>query len=48
MLISLTNLTAMRKIQNNIWTKVRRVGLINTKESQNKPPFMKVVYIWNM
>ena len=47
MLISLTNLAAMRKIQKNIWTKVRLVGLINinTKEWQNMPPFMKVVYI---
>jgi len=46
MLISLTNLAAMRKIQKNIWTKVRLVGLINinTKEWRNKPPFMKVVY----
>ena len=47
MLISLTNLAAMRKIQKNIWTKVRLVGLINinTKEWQNMPPFMKVVYV---
>ena len=46
MLISLTNLAAMRKIQKNIWTKVRLVGLIdiNKKEWRNKPPFMKVVY----
>ena len=46
MLISLTNLAVMHKIQKNIWTKVRLVGLINinTKEWQNKPPFMKVVY----
>ena len=46
MLISLTNLAAMRKIQKNIWNKVRLVSLINinTKEWQNKPPFMKVVY----
>ena len=50
MLIDLTNLAGMRKIQKNIWTKVRLVGLINinTKEWQNKPPYMKVVYIWNM
>ena len=47
MLISLTNLAAMRKIQKNIWNKVRLVSLINinTKEWQNKPPFMKVVYM---
>ena len=46
MLISLTNLAAMRKIQKNIWNKVRPVSLINinTKDWQNKPPFMKVVY----
>ena len=46
MLISLTNLAAMHKIQKNIWNKVRLVSLINinTKEWQNKPPFMKVVY----
>ena len=46
MLISLTNLAVMHKIQKNIWTKVRLVGPINinTKEWQNKPPFMKVVY----
>ena len=46
MLINLTNLAAMRKIQKNIWTKVRLIGLINinTKEWRNKPPFMKVVY----
>ena len=31
MLISLTNLAAMRKIQKNIWTKVRLVGLIKHK-----------------
>ena len=50
MLISLNNLAAMCKIQKDIWTKVRLVGLINinTKEWQNKPPFMKVVYTWNM
>ena len=47
MLISLTNLVAMRKIQKNIWNKVRLVSLINinTKEWQNKPPFMKVAYL---
>ena len=47
MLISLTNLAAMRKIQKNIWNKVRLVSLINinTKEWQNKPPFMQVVYL---
>ena len=46
MLISLTNLAAMHKIQKNVWTKVKLVGLINInmKEWQNKPPFMKVVY----
>ena len=46
MLISLTNLAAMSKIQKNIWTKVRLAGLINinTKDWQNKPPYMKVVY----
>ena len=46
MQISLTNLAAMHKILKNIWTKVRLVSLINinTKEWQNKPPFMKVVY----
>ena len=50
MLISLTKLDAMRKIQKYIWTKVRILGLINinTKEWHNKPPFMKVVYIWNV
>ena len=34
MLISLSNLAALDKIQKNIWTKVRLVGLINmnTKE----------------
>ena len=47
MLVSLTNLAAMHKIQKNIWNKVRLVSLINinTKEWQNKPPFMKVVYL---
>ena len=49
MLISLTSLAAMRKIQKNISTKVKLVGLINinTKKLQNNPPFMKVVYgLW--
>ena len=46
MLISLTNLAAMSKIQKNIWIKLRLVGLINinTKDWQNKSPYMKVVY----
>ena len=46
MLISPIALTAKGKILKNIQTKVRRVGLINinTKEKQNAPPFMKVVY----
>ena len=46
MLISLSNLAAMGKIQKNISTKVRPVGLINaiTKEQQNTPLFMKVLY----
>ena len=33
MLISLTNLAAMSKIQNNIWTKVRPVATIGDKIS---------------
>ena len=46
MLISPIALTAKGKILKNIQTKVRRVGLINinTKEKQNAPLFMKVVY----
>lgn len=46
MVISLSNLAVMDKSQKNIWTKVRRVGLINidTKEYPNTPPFMKEVY----
>lgn len=48
MIISLFNPAAMGKIQKNIKTKVRPVGLINikTKGTPNIPPFMKVVYIW--
>ena len=46
MLISPIGLTAKGKILKNIQTKVRWVGLINinTKEYQNAPLFMKVVY----
>ena len=46
MLISLFSLAAMDKIQKNTQTKVNIVGLtnINTKESQNTPPFMKVIH----
>ena len=45
MLISLSNLAIMGKIQKNICNKVKRVGLINidTKGITNTPPFMKVV-----
>lgn len=47
MITSLFNPAAMGKIQKNIKTKVRPVGLINTetKGIQNIPPFMKVVYM---
>ena len=46
MLISPSNLATMGKIQKNISTRVRPVGIIsvNTKEEQNMAPFMEVVY----
>ena len=46
MLISLSSLAAMGKIQKNIQDKVRSVGLISikTKEYQSKAPLMNVVY----
>ena len=42
MLINLTSLNAIVKIQKNIQTKVRPVGLynLNKKEEQNALPFM--------
>jgi len=36
MLISLTNLAAMHKIQKNIWNKVRLVSLININTGMTK------------
>ena len=42
MLISISNLSAISKIQKNISTKMRPVGLINilnTKEWKNMSPF---------
>ena len=42
MLISISNLSAISKIQKNTLTKMRPVGLINilnTKEWKNMPPF---------
>ena len=38
MLISLSNLTAMGKIQKNSWTKVRLVGLIKVAEHSFQVP----------
>ena len=45
MLMSLSSLAPMGKLENKIYTKMRRVGLINIhrKGITNMPPFMKVV-----
>ena len=46
MLLSLSSLTAMGKLQKNIYTNVRRVGIIYsyTKGITNTQPFIKVAH----